>query len=248
MIESAYAFVQRATRRARRTIHGLTRVDADAYPPVAVREAIANAVVHRDLAITGAVIRVFVFDRHIEINSPGGLLPGLTVENMARSTLLRNRHLADLLYHVGYIERQGTGIRRMQHAMRAGRACRSRDFGPIFARVAAGRLLQVRPRGRPARRPRGPASATAWRPPPARTRRARRPSRPEYPPAPAAHPAARPRRDHPRRVRELLPRRHAHRQARPQGLLDARLIAHRGSSTASYYVLARSTPSSAAAF
>src|SRR5262249_22292191 len=100
-------------------IAGLTREARDAYPPVAVREAIANAVVHRDLAITAAVIRVFVFDRHIEIDSPRGLLPGLTVENMARATILRNKRLADLLYHVGFIERQGTGIRRMQRAMRA---------------------------------------------------------------------------------------------------------------------------------
>jgi predicted HTH transcriptional regulator len=84
-----------------------------------VREAIANAVVHRDLSITEAVIRLFVFDRHLELDSPGGLLPGLTVATLSLTTRLRNRKLAELLYHVGYIERQGTGIRRMQRAMQA---------------------------------------------------------------------------------------------------------------------------------
>ena len=118
MILAAYEFVRRHTPHPAQ-IQGLTRTEGDAYPPVAVREAIANAVVHRDLSITAAVIRVFVFDRHLEIDSPGGLLPGLTVANMARSTVLRNQHLADLLYHVGFIERQGTGIRRMQRAMAA---------------------------------------------------------------------------------------------------------------------------------
>jgi len=118
MILAAYAFVRRHTPHPAQ-IQGLTRTEGDAYPPVAVREAIANAVVHRDLSIMDAVIRVFVFDRHVEIDSPGGLLPGLTVANMAHSTVLRNRRLADLLYHVGFIERQGTGIRRMQRAMAA---------------------------------------------------------------------------------------------------------------------------------
>ncbi len=118
MIDRANAFVQRNIAHGAQII-GTQRVPTAAYPEVAVREAIANAVAHRDLAITAATIRVFVFSNRIEIDSPGGLLPGLTVDNMARLTRLRNRRLADLLYHTGYIERQGTGIRRMIAAMRA---------------------------------------------------------------------------------------------------------------------------------
>jgi ATP-dependent DNA helicase RecG len=238
MIEAAYAFVARNTPRPS-TIHGLTRVDAEAYPPVAVREAIANAVAHRDLSITGAVIRVFVFDRHIEIDSPGGLLPGLTVENVARSTILRNRKLAELLYHVGLIERQGTGIRRMRHAMR--------EAGLPEPRLSDSRESLLVELALPA-----PAAAA----PPA----AAMPT----PPAGAA-PLAAPEPDaaieglniRQRRLLTLLQDRGAITRVEYEnffsvgtrtakrdlkGLLDGRLIAHRGSSTASYYVLARPAP------
>jgi predicted HTH transcriptional regulator len=118
MIDEAYNFVWGHVAHGAR-IEGLERVPTDAYPAVALREAIANAVAHRDLSITNAVIRVFVFSNRIEIDSPGGLLPGLTVENMLRLTRLRNRRLAELLYDIGTIERQGTGLRRMIAALRA---------------------------------------------------------------------------------------------------------------------------------
>ncbi len=254
MIEAAYEFVRRHTPHPAQ-IHGLTRAEGDAYPPVAVREAIANAVVHRDLSITAAVIRVFVFDRHLEIDSPGGLLPGLTVANMAHSTVLRNRRLAELLYHIGFIERQGTGIRRMQRAMQAAGLPEPRieDSGQslfVALHLAPPALPAPLPQreGRPATAPPTPFLMDA-----------------EGSAAvdPIAHAALRTPHATEREVVEGLNIRQRRlltvlrerggitrveyenlfhvgtRTAKRdlKGLLDAALIAHRGSSTASYYVL-----------
>ncbi len=245
LIEGAYAFVQRHSPHPAR-IAGITREERAAYPPVAVREAIANAVVHRDLSIRESVIRVFLYARHIEIDSPGGLLPGLTVENMARSTILRNKKLAELLYHTGYIERQGTGIRRMQRAMREAGLAEPRilDNGQslfVELRLSAAEETPVAPAMPAAVIPKDvPATDPA-------------------PPAPASKEA--PERDtieslniRQRRLLTLLRDRGGitrveyesffHVGTRTakrdlKGLLDAGLIEHRGSSTASYYVLAR---------
>jgi ATP-dependent DNA helicase RecG len=229
MIDRANAFVQRNTPHGAQIV-GTQRVPTAAYPDVAVREAIANAVAHRDLAITGATIRVFVFSNRIEIDSPGGLLPGLTVENMARLTRLRNRRLADLLYHTGYIERQGTGIRRMIAALLA--AGQPAPVIENFGESLFVTLLAAAPT---------PANVapppTAELPPPA-------------PVATPAHTAALNLRE--RRLLAYLRDKGAITRVEYEAyfsvgtrtakrdlkhLQDLGLIAHRGSSTASYYVL-----------
>ena len=116
MIDAAFNFVQRNTRHGA-SIVGLQRFEEDEYPAEAVREILANACVHRDLTITDATIRCQVFSNRIEIDSPGGLLPGVTTDNLMSMSRLRNRKLAELLYQSGYIEAQGTGIRRVVELM-----------------------------------------------------------------------------------------------------------------------------------
>jgi len=92
------------------------------YPQEAVREAIVNAVVHRDYSRRGQRIRIFMFDDRIEVYSPGPLPPGVSLEKMRRlepQSVLRNPIIVGVFRDLGsrYIERLGTGIRRMALAM-----------------------------------------------------------------------------------------------------------------------------------
>jgi predicted HTH transcriptional regulator len=98
-------------------IEGWKRIDLPEYPVEALREAVVNAVVHRDYGRGGESIRVFYYADRIEVHSPGLLLPGITVEQMERGEVaskLRNPALANLLKDIpGYMERIGSGIRFM---------------------------------------------------------------------------------------------------------------------------------------
>src|SRR5258708_5805528 len=98
-------------------IEGWKRIDLPDYQIEALREAVVNAVIHRDYSRRGESIRVFYYADRIEIHSPGLLLPGITVEQMQRgevSSKLRNPILAGLLRDIpGYMERIGSGIRLM---------------------------------------------------------------------------------------------------------------------------------------
>ena len=87
----------------------------------ALREALINAIIHRDYSIAGGRIRVFMFDDRIEFYSPGDLLPGVTVERMQRlesQSKLRNPVIVEAFRDLGgFIEKMGTGVQRMARAM-----------------------------------------------------------------------------------------------------------------------------------
>ncbi|MFQ5652754.1 MAG: ATP-binding protein [bacterium] len=117
MIDAAEQFVRRNTRLAAKIV-GFRRREVTEYPFEAIREAICNAVCHRDYRIEGATVRIMVFDDRIEVNSPGGLPPGVTLDNIERKHVLRNPLIANYLYDIFYIEKWGTGIARMRRAMR----------------------------------------------------------------------------------------------------------------------------------
>ncbi len=98
-------------------VEGFKRIDIPEYSLEALREAVINAVVHRDYSKRGESVRVFCYPDRVEIHSPGLLLPGITVEQMERGEVqskLRNPTLANLLKDIpGYMERLGSGIRFM---------------------------------------------------------------------------------------------------------------------------------------
>ncbi len=99
-----------------RRIFVLKSLDPE-YSLEVLREAVINAVVHRDYSKRGESVRVFCYPDRVEIHSPGLLLPGITVEQMERGEVqskLRNPTLANLLKDIpGYKERLGSGIRFM---------------------------------------------------------------------------------------------------------------------------------------
>lgn len=91
-------------------IQGLERVDTPDYPEEALREALLNAIVHRDYSFSGSII-INVNEQETEFISLGGLLPGLSPEDI-RSGISqpRNEKLAELFYRLRLIESYGTGI------------------------------------------------------------------------------------------------------------------------------------------
>ena len=84
----------------------------------ALREAVINAVVHRDYSEKGANVMLEIFDNRIEISNPGGLVKGLRPEEVGKKSMLRNALLAGLLNRIRYIEKMGTGIEKMQKLMK----------------------------------------------------------------------------------------------------------------------------------
>ena len=111
-IEESLRFIERNTRTGYR-IEKLRREDVPEYPMRALREAITNAVMHRDYFEAGANVFVEIYDDRIEISNPGGLPKGLSREELGTRSVRRNPLIADLLHRIALIEKAGTGIRRM---------------------------------------------------------------------------------------------------------------------------------------
>ena len=113
-IEPSIAFIKRNIALGAR-IGEVYRQDRWEYPLEAVREAVINAVVHRDYAIAGSDIKIAIFDDMLEITSPGPLPDTLAPEALGTGrSEIRNRVLAPIFKDLGLIEGWGTGIRRMR--------------------------------------------------------------------------------------------------------------------------------------
>ncbi len=117
-LEHAIKFVRSHIRRGAE-IGAVRRSERWQYPPVAIREGIINAVVHADYSQSGAPIRVAIFDDRIEIENPGLLPFGLTVEEIYTGvSKLRNRVIGRIFRELGLIEQWGSGIQRILAACR----------------------------------------------------------------------------------------------------------------------------------
>ena len=97
----------------RAVVKGLTRVEETEYPSNAVREALVNAVAHRDYRLSGRSIEIRMYTDRLEITSPGGLPAHITLDNIVEEHYSRNPRLVNGLYQWGYIEELGLGIDRM---------------------------------------------------------------------------------------------------------------------------------------
>jgi len=98
-------------------VKGLEREETFEYPQFAVREALVNAVCHRDYRLRGRRIEVRMFSDRLEVISPGGLPGFITVENIKDEHFSRNPRLVGGLFQWGYIEELGLGIDRMIEVM-----------------------------------------------------------------------------------------------------------------------------------
>ena len=100
---------------------GLFRLDIPTFDEVAVREALLNAVAHRDYRLGGSVF-VRQYAHRLEVVSPGGLPAGITPDNILDQQNPRNRRLAEALAKCGLIERSGQGMNLMvESAIRQGK-------------------------------------------------------------------------------------------------------------------------------
>lgn len=108
-IQDSYGYID-YHNQTRATLEGLERVDERDYPPEAVREALLNAVAHRDYSFSGST-QVNIYEDRIEFVSLGGLVPGLTKEAiLVGVSQSRNERLTALFYRMKLIEAFGTGI------------------------------------------------------------------------------------------------------------------------------------------
>ncbi len=123
-IEEAVAFV------AKHSLHGaeigaVRRRETWNLPPAAVREAVINAVAHADYAQRGVPIRISIFDDRLEVENPGLLPFGLTIEDLPHGvSKLRNRVIGRVFHALGLVEQWGSGVQRMTAA------CREMGLGP----------------------------------------------------------------------------------------------------------------------
>ena len=101
-------------------IKGIKREDIWDYPIPAIREAVLNALIHRDCFNIANFTVIKVYDDHIWFSNPGGLPEGITIEQLKRphQSCLRNPLIAKVFYLAGYIEQYGSGTVRMVEWMK----------------------------------------------------------------------------------------------------------------------------------
>lgn len=116
-IEQALNFITRNMSASIEFSKEAHRVDRYDYPLIALREAIVNAITHRDYNYDGSHIYIHLYPNHIDIENPGGLHRGLTLENLGKRSVRRNRLIADLLHRAKYAEKIGSGFDRMKGAL-----------------------------------------------------------------------------------------------------------------------------------
>lgn len=117
-VEEALIFLKKHLQlRWEITSASIQREEILELPEVALREAVVNAVCHRDYNEAGAHVMVEIFDDRVEIYNPGGLPKGLPPKDFGRRSVCRNPNIAALLLRCDYIEKMGTGIERIRAAL-----------------------------------------------------------------------------------------------------------------------------------
>jgi ATP-dependent DNA helicase RecG len=122
------------------TLHGMTigdgarRVEIHEYPRVVLRELVVNMVVHRDYTNQHSTARVQKLRDRIEWISPGGLPPGVTIDNLLVAQSSRNPVIARVLYEIGLVEAFGQGLDTVVRELQRGemQTARFDDLGGFF--------------------------------------------------------------------------------------------------------------------
>ena len=97
--------------RGRFEKNNIRRIDEPLIPSAALREALLNAICHRDYEHPGSSIHLAIYDDRVEIVSSGGFMPGIQASDLKKphQSILRNRLIAQVFYCVGFIEKWGQG-------------------------------------------------------------------------------------------------------------------------------------------
>ena len=119
-LEEAPKFIRRNTRLAARIVT-MRRQDIPEYAEIALREVLVNAVAHADYSLTGMRIRVAIYANRLEVENPGMLPFGMTLDDLkAGVSRIRNRVIVRVLRELGLVEEWGTGYRRVTQACEEG--------------------------------------------------------------------------------------------------------------------------------
>lgn len=111
-VESVPKFIARNTKLSAQ-IATIRRKDIPEYPPLAIREVLVNSLVHNDYSITGSHIQIAIFDDRLEIQNPGMLPFGFTMEDLKSGvSKVRNRVIARVFHELQLMETWGSGYRR----------------------------------------------------------------------------------------------------------------------------------------
>ncbi len=115
--EEAIKFIKRNIAK-QSTIGEIYRSDKWEYPIEAIREAVINAVIHRDYSITGSDIKIAIYDDMLEITSPGSLVPSFDLNNISNNpSEIRNKVLAPIFKECNLIEKWGSGFKKILEQM-----------------------------------------------------------------------------------------------------------------------------------
>jgi ATP-dependent DNA helicase RecG len=136
-VEGAMSFLKQHIPLAGK-INNIQRTDTYQIPLLALREAVINAVVHRDYSLNGSNIKIAIFDSKIEITSPGVLPKSLTIEDLSQGrSEIRNKVISRFFKEIKFVEQWGTGITKIIQS------CEERNLRkPEF--IEGGLFFQVR--------------------------------------------------------------------------------------------------------
>jgi ATP-dependent DNA helicase RecG len=113
LVEQAMSFVRRNTGVTAELVGGTRRVERPVFPDDVIREAVVNALVHRDYMLSSSDVELVVYSDRLEIVSPGRLPNGITPERMrVGCRAARNQLLKDVMRDYGYLEHMGMGVPR----------------------------------------------------------------------------------------------------------------------------------------
>ncbi len=116
VLECCLNFIAQHTRQFENVVRRKRETIAE-YPEAVMREAILNALAHRDYGLSGATVDITVWDDRIEVRSPGPLPGHITVENMRDEHYSRNPRIMRVLKTMRLVEEYGEGIDRMHREM-----------------------------------------------------------------------------------------------------------------------------------
>lgn len=115
LLSNAETFIKNNSKTSWK-INGMYREEFEDYPTKAVREALVNAIIHRDHQILGSEIHIDMFEDRLEITSPGGMVDGSQIQDLDLTkipSLRRNTIISDLFGRLHFMDRRGSGITRI---------------------------------------------------------------------------------------------------------------------------------------
>ena len=133
-IDDAFKYIQ-LSNNTRSVIDDIVRKDYPDYPKEALREALINAVMHRDYNFSGSIL-VNINSQFIEFISIGGLMPGINKEDIILGvSQLRNQKLTEIFLRLNIIEAYGTGLKRIFNLYKDQPELPRIDVGPNSFRI-----------------------------------------------------------------------------------------------------------------